>query len=57
MRHRIKIKKFSRHRKHRKALFKNLIQELVIHERISKVLYIRNRLEYLDMKIISWNVK
>ena len=34
MRHRIKLKNFNRIPKHRKALFRNLIQELIVHERI-----------------------
>ena len=36
MRHRIKTKNFNRKPKHAKALFRNLAQELVFHERIGK---------------------
>ncbi|CAI2375106.1 unnamed protein product [Moneuplotes crassus] len=54
MRHKFKVKQFGRRKKHRDAMFRNLVQELVLHERIyttyTKAMYMRPLAEFVINK-------
>lgn len=53
MRHRIKGRRFSRTKEHRKALFKNLAQSLIKHEQIKTTLYKAKDLRPIVEKMIT----